>query len=259
MIKINLAPHEEVESGYWWLLDAIAFVLVLFGSMYGADYMLISTQEEIAQLRDETNRIQENSRDLDSKVAQYNELLGKIEKDNSIRKSLVKITQSKLTRYMPIILLEHIQNLKPEGVWLTSVSFQSAGISGTDNDSGGIDEGVAQGADGNEYGKNTIVIQGQAFDNIILAEFMTNLKATQMQEVDKTDLRTQLFFNLIDLNFSRLETVNVGEEDTTSMPSVIGFELAVTYLERDINKQPIDMSLSKLLDRYDREGITFLR
>ncbi|RZA10298.1 MAG: hypothetical protein EOP10_35045, partial [Proteobacteria bacterium] len=60
----------------------------------------------------------------------------------------------------------------------------------------------------------SIVITGSAVDNVAIAEFMVALKATQNQSFDKGDLRTQLFFSDVGIEFSAISTdAGAAEED----------------------------------------------
>jgi len=73
-----------------------------------------------------------------------------------------------------VIVTEHLQNLKPEGVWYTEI------VVGTE-------------------GADTFSIKGQAFDNLLIAELMSSIRATELQDVDDADLRTQVYFTGIEL------------------------------------------------------------
>lgn len=91
-----------------------------------------------------------------------------------------------------------------------------------------------------------IEITGQAYDNVILAEFMTLLKATRNQDFDASDLRTQAFFDAIGLYFS--DVVSQTDQDKIGAP-VVNFKLGVTYQERAETKA-VDMQVSQILERF---------
>src|SRR5690606_6988370 len=42
-------------------------------------------------------------------------------------------------------------------------------------------------------------IKGSAFDNLLVSEFMGNIRATASQEDDKSDIRTQVYFESLGL------------------------------------------------------------
>ena len=224
MIKINLAPIEELESPYWWVPDILAFALILGISLVGVDYYLDITRLEIERLNVEIESLNQNYRDLQQDVDRYNGLQKNITQLKAMRNSLQKITESKLTRYTPVILLEHVQNLKPEGVWLTQINFGGA------QDDGGDDRKVD--------GKNAITLNGNAMNNIVLAEFLTLLKSTKNQDVDAGDLRSQVYFDEVILYTATRVSFQLGAGDDPEAGNddkgvpVMSFQIGLVYKER---------------------------
>ena len=220
MIKINLTPVEELENPYWWIPDAAVLLLTLMISLGGV-YIYVSTVEaEIAAQEADKNRMVAETQALTSDVERYNSLNQKIEQLESKKFSLKRITESKLVRFLPIILLENIQNLKPAGVWLTALAFidkkvdpvqavapppaadpnqpaPAGGAAPPPAPKPALVDGL-----GTEY-PFIIEISGSATSNVQIAEFMMALKTTQNQAYEKSDLRTQLFFSDVAINFSQ--------------------------------------------------------
>ena len=238
MISINLTPAEELEDNQWWIPDLLILLLV-FGLSYGGVYYYSAmNKDELIVKEVEKQRITAEKIVLEADVKKFDSLNRKIEDLSSKKTALLRITESKLTRFLPIILLENIQNLKPDGIWLESLAFVDKLEKGQTNpptnpqaqnkpknpaqDAKSLGEGPKKmvGVDGEpkpktgpgrEEGQNrnsmsqsqsvggpiAIEIVGKGKSNIAIAEFMMSLKATQTQRFEKSDLRTQLFFNEI--------------------------------------------------------------
>lgn len=240
MIRINLAPIEELDNQFWWLPDAAIFALVLAVTLTGVKFYLGTTEDEIARLQQDQATLEENLRVMEPELQRYQVLNTKIKDLENLGNSLGRITESKLARYLPIILLEHIQNLRPEGVWLTGIQFKNR-LS--------VDGGTTPATSG---GPVEIEISGQAYDNVILAEFMTLLKATRNQEYDAADLRTQAFFDAVGLYFSDVKTG--AEAGAIGGGDTIAFKLGVTFQER-AGPGIVDQKLSKYLDEYRKRRL----
>lgn len=241
MIRINLAPIEALDNKLWWLPDAAIFALVLGLALTGVKFYLSATEDEIARLQQDQLTMEENLRAMEPELQRYEALGKKIGDLENLRGSLGRITESKLTRYLPIILLEHIQNLRPEGVWLTGLQFKTRQAG----------PNAPNGATANP-GQVEIEISGQAYDNVILAEFMTLLKATRNQDYDTADLRTQAFFDAVGLYFSDVKTGVDG--GGAPIGDVISFKLGVTYQERT-GPGVVDQKLSQYLDEYRKRRL----
>jgi Tfp pilus assembly protein PilN len=172
-----------MENPYWYLPEASMFILSLVITWFAVQANLDYTVDKITEL---DNNIVLKSTSLSSirlETSRYSKLDGDIENLNEKLNSLQKITVSKIARFKPVILMEHLQNLKPDGVWFSYISDNTK--------------------------EKTLTVIAKAFDSILIAEFMSALKATQSQVVEDSDLRTQVYFDRI-----RLERVaTTGFED----------------------------------------------
>lgn len=266
MIRINLAPATETEVRFWWIPDLVVLVIAIAAAIGGVMYYHSITEAEIERLTQETQRMREANEGLKADLSQYDETMVKIKDLESMRDSLVKITESKLERYLPLILLEHIQSLKPEGVWLSDLSFKK-GVNAAAVEQPPpppppppvAEEGAPAATPPppapaprpiTNDGRETIEINGYAFDNMLLAEFMTVLKATRNQESEAADLRTQVFFDAIDLQFSDIRQYPRKINNETKNLDVVGFRLVVTFQNKNPERPEVDLKLSQLLDRY---------
>ncbi len=269
MIRINLAPATELESRYWWAPEAVSFVVATALIVGGIIYYRGLIEDEIARLSQESQNLQEAYAGLKSDLAQYDETQGKIRQLEQMRDAMIKITESKLDRYMPIILLEHLQTLKPEGLWLSDLSFKKVTLApgvipepppvatptepAPEGQDGGMQETVKPAEVPpplvSTAGKEKIEINGYAFDNLLLAEFMTVLKATRHQDTDASDLRTQLFFDAVNVEFSDLKSFPRRINDQEMPIDVVGFKLIISYQARQPDQQAVEMKLSRMMEK----------
>ena len=169
MININLSPIEERENKFWFLPDLILLVLIGLGGYAATNFYLGQIQDEIVRVDEERRDFEKSYRRLKPDLERFAQLTKEVEQLKKKLNSLKQITVSKIARYKPIIILEHLQNLKPEGVWFTHLKDES------DN--------------------SIIRLTGRSFDNLLVAEFLSALLATRLQEVDSTDIRTQVYFS----------------------------------------------------------------
>lgn len=183
MIKIQLCPREELESQYWWAFDVGVGVAALLVAYMGVQYYLGTIQEQIDSVDEKTASLVESTKRLQPDLERFKMLDKDIKALNVKLDALKKITVSKISRYKPVIVVEHFQNLKPEGVWFKSFKVGVAG------------------------NKDEFELRGQAFDNLLVAEMMTAMRATETQEKDDGDLRTQVRF--ADL---MIEETQIGRE-----------------------------------------------
>lgn len=262
MIRINLAPPEELESPYWWVPDAVVFVVMLAFGIVVVNYYLGFRAAEIAKLNEETARLEATITNLEGAVQRHKDLMASIASLEQKRNALSRITESKLVRYLPIILVEHLQNLKPEGIWFTSVRFApvAADIPGSIPQPAPQTTPAPDGSVSSNPqlpvsmpGSRKIEVDGFAFDNVILAEFMTALKSTRNQEMDSLDVRTQVYFDSVNLAFTRAATVDRKFDTQVTKVNVVQFKLNLTFAERDAG--PISDRLPPVsLDQPQRDS-----
>jgi len=213
VIKINLTPDEELENPLWWVPDVLLAVTVALCGFFAGQYYLSDSKNELQRLNKEIVSLEEGAKAMVEDVKKYDEL----EKDHNALKSklesLAKLTASEVVRYKPLILLEHLQNLSPVGLWFRTISFMKKDAAATPAAAPAAGAAAAAPAD------EEITISGFAFDNILVAEFLAALRATQTQDVDPKDLRTHVYFSTVKLVDSKLEPSQgmfLGENITQS-------------------------------------------
>lgn len=205
MIKINLCPIDELESPYWWAPDVAAVVVIAAMAFFAVEWHLGQLQEEIDEVRASVEEISANEQKLTADLRRYDNM-EKDERDLETKLSaLQSITVSKIGKYMPLIVVEHLANLRPEGIWYHYFKV-----------------GDATG--------NNFEMKGQGFDNLLVAELMTALKSTASQEADEADLRTLVYFdNVI------LDQTGTPQQAPTGFPELGAFPefmIRGEYIER---------------------------
>lgn len=265
LVRINLAPAEELENPYWYIPDTLALVLVAILSYFIVDGSLEKIREEIevAQIQGEELRQQNNM--LKSKITRFDEL--NVIKADLIKKrdAVEKITSSKLDRYLPVIILESIQNLKPEGIWLNSISFMNTGDAELVDEPAEKDkDAVASYEEEKAEDYNLVKIEGQGFDNMLIAEFILNLKSTFNQDPEASDLRSLVYFDdMIIHNTTKsskdLDVKQALESDPSKVLvskysiDINTFSISFKFKERDSNKKEIDLRISNILSNMNKK------
>jgi hypothetical protein len=201
---------------------------------------------------------------LSADVEKYNGLNQKIGQLESKKISLKRITESKLVRFLPIILLENIQNLKPSGVWLTGLTFvdkksdtpmagqRDPSLSPPTNAAGQTANPTAAAlvdAQGSERPFDIEII-GSAASNVLIAEFMMALKTTQNQSYEQTDLRTQLFFSDVVINFSQISSQKADAKTSEHF----NFKLQLNSRERNSGDADNSGRFTQFIDDFRRNG-----
>ncbi|RZA23828.1 MAG: hypothetical protein EOP10_11655 [Proteobacteria bacterium] len=271
MIKINLTPFEELDNPRWWVPDVVIIAIVVFLTFGGAYFYISTVEAELVAKEMEKANMTAETAALQTEVAKFNDLNQKIATLDTRKTALKRITESKLMRYLPVILMENIQNLKPEKVWLTGLAFvdkkkdenssapppvpvQIEGSAPAPTDGSAPPPGQSgPGTDltatrGDVEFPVSIEISGMAVDNISIAEFMLSLKATQNQAFEKSDLRTQLFFSDVSIAFSAISTEKSEDKDV----DYLSFKLILSFKEK-LEVQP-EGKFSQFIDEFRKTG-----
>lgn len=186
MIKINLCPVDELENPYWYAPDLASILIVAIAAYLGVQYYFGTIEDQIAAVQSETIDKRQAEQRLKPALERFKNLKSNIADLNGRIQALQSITVSKVSRYKPVIVAEHLQNLKPEGVWYQSLKI------------------------GTKADATLFELEGQAFDNILVAELMTSMRSTANQELDEADLRTQIYFGDLTLTETGLKSGSGG-------------------------------------------------
>ena len=212
MIKVNLCPIEELESPYWYVPDLAVALGVALAGYFAVQYYLGTIQNDIDSASQKIASLEASTKQLEPDLKRFETLDDDIKRLNAKLAALQGITVSRIQRVKPLILLEHLQNLKPLGLWYQTLQI-----------------GLPNSA--------SFLVTGQSFDNILTAEFMMALRATETQDVDPSDLRTQVFFKDLQLKKTELKMGAVeGFADLTNLPT---FEISGSFADRARNFESI--------------------
>lgn len=227
MIEINLVSAKDLDEKHWYLPLLIVFGLILIVSWLIVQIYFNSIKQDISNINAESSQIEEDIVKLKPSVLRYKEVRGQLENIRQKILSIEKITVSKLYRYMPIILLEHLQLLKPEGVWFTSLTDQS------------------------DLGQ--IKIEGGAFDNLLVAEFMHLLGDTEKTPFDYLDIRSQVGFSEVFLEKVATPGAKMTERSGSAVKSKVKKAFDATKDIKNVkdaksNKGAVDQRFPELSD-----------
>lgn len=188
MIEINLAPPEELENHHWFVPDLA--VILIFGLLsYGSVLLFLeAARGSIEQKRSEVERVSSDYKRMQPDVQKFMDLSKQVTLLEQKIQSIGLITASKIDRYMPVVLLEHLQNLKPEGVWLTELI--------------------------QNHRDSVLTLSGGAVDSLYIAEFMSTLDALKHQVPSSSDIRTLIYFERV-----YLDRVLTGKQILGSSPN----------------------------------------
>lgn len=237
-IKINLTPLEELENPRWYLPDLGILLFSLLLSFLSVKLYLENQELKVEQLEQDMTAHRAAYKQIKGEVMQFDDLSEKIAKLESKKNSLLRITDSKLLRYLPVILIENLQNLKPKGMWFTNVSFLEGALvkanasTNADRSSSSMQKSKKKKDDLPENKSENILmsVEGSAFNKIIIAEFMTALKATENQTLDTRDVRTQVYFDGVKIAFAEMSTL---ERQDSGGVNISDFKLILSFKERD--------------------------
>ena len=239
MIKINLCPLDEIDSPYWYVPDVIAATIVAVAVFFATQYYLGNIQDQIDGLVAEAASLDENTAKLTPDLEKFKNLGKDIAELNAKLSALKSITVSKISKYKPVIILEHLQNLKPDGVWFETVriGFNVSAAKAVTAGGAGLPQ-PAESAQAQEVNEDGFEVKGQAFDHILTAEFMTAIRSTENQEIDSGDLRTQVYFNELTLIDANINKAAAGR-DFPEMANYPAFNLRGHFSERSIQAHPV--------------------
>ncbi len=204
MLRINLASgvegvSDESRGSSWYVFDLIVLSAVAGAGYFGVQYYMSSAKDSIEIIENETRSIRGSIAKLKQSVDRFGTLEIDIKKLSNKVEAIKSITVSVFERYKLLIVLEHLQILQPSGVWYNTLKVENDKVS----------------------------IKGAAFDNILVAEFLTALESTKTQEVDPVDLRTYVYFYPSKLIGTSAIQSNITS-DGNATPSV-GFDIEVGF------------------------------
>ncbi len=187
MLRVNLGSSGESDEkhvSYWYLFDLIVLIVVVLAGYLGIQQYMVIAKAGIGVIESETRSIRDSIAKLQQSIGRYDTIESDIKQLNNKLQAIKAITVSAFEKYKLIIVLEHLQILQPSGVWYNSLQVK----------------------------ENNVSIKGAAFNNILVAEFLTALESTKTQEVDPVDLRTFIYFESSRLLGTTAAQVSLGGE-----------------------------------------------
>lgn len=229
MIRINLIPPEELESHLWWVGDIIIAIIISVIMFFGSQFYLTGTKSQIEKTSKEIVAMEIQLNNLNKYVNEYRSINNEIKSYNAKLSSLKVISLSKVARYSPIIAIEHIQNLKPYGLWFNKLELKTSkdSQSKVSNQSSSITP--------------SIIIEGEAIDSMLISEFITALNSTYYNAYDSQDIRTHIYFSNL-----KLVSINVKDlhySSTTSAVKGYSFKLFLNFIERQSGNNQMPLAL----------------
>ena len=248
MIRINLAPPDELENPLWWLMDVSVLLLIGFVGYMGVQLYLNTIRDEIVAIDNQRAKAQAEIDNLKTDVEKHDKYFESLKNLNETVDSIRGIAISRVAKYRQVIIMEHLQTLKPQGMW-----FQKLNICNTTSDftqetgntnlvansqTQEFSDCVVQNNGEQAVAANPnqpkvsakVLLEGSALDNILIAEFLTALIATQTQERDDNDLRTQVVFQNVNLKVTQVNDNGLA----TSVPAVT-FRVIMDVQDREPN------------------------
>ena len=213
MIKINLTPIDELDNPLWFVPDVAAFVLAATGCWFFLTSAVEEKLMEVEELQTETAQIQSSYDNIAQDLEKFKNLENEVATLQGKISALKQITVSKMSKYESVVLLEHLQTLKPDGLWYEKIEINSAG--------------------------KRIEAVGRSFDPILVAEFMGSLNDTKTQKVDPTDMRTQLFFSNVKIVTINQPEQTGGDIDIEKFPT---YKLDISYQTREVKEQVTEIN-----------------
>jgi hypothetical protein len=273
LININLTPVEELEDKNWWLPDLVLFAIFTLAFLGGVDFYLNQTRIEIEAKESNISAMETEIVNLKPQSDKFTDYKDKVQALGSKKDALIAITKSKILRYLPIILLESLQTLRPEGLWFEGLEFVQdeakdnseqamEGMNDLESENGAEDtiadrDGKTEQAPealGISRRPIRVKILGKAVNNVIVAEFMSALNATQHNAFEKSDLRTQAFFSDVKLSFSEVE----ADQKPDSL-NILNFDLLLTFEEKDEQLNDTNLKVSHFIESFRKNGKAKMR
>ena len=155
MLNINLAPIEEIEERLWFIADLVVVFLTYTVLSFCVDLLISNLKHDIAINKAEVASNQQQVRAMKKDIDRYDLLIVDVNRLEEKIKTIEQITVSKIKRFKTLILLEKLNNYKPDGLWFSYLEE-------SDTDS-------------------KVQIAGGALDSLLVAKYIKNLKEDKLK------------------------------------------------------------------------------
>lgn len=205
MLKINLVPFEELDNKRWFVPDLLVVLILAAGAGISLLAYEQSFEDKIASAQEEISTLVSSQKKLETTIKQFASLQGENEALREQLASLEHITTAKVPRYRPVMLMEMLQNLKPQGLWFKAVEEQTA--------------------------NGQVTIRGESYDKLLVAHFISALHTSRNPNTSVKGVGKGLYFSKVHLK----QMQDAGEPSVTShQPAreTMHFELSISYREQ---------------------------
>jgi hypothetical protein len=217
LIKINLTPIDELENPLWYVPDVVGMTLAAAACWFFMTSVVEEKRIELEEIQSETAQLENSYENLAQDLEKFNNLEAEVGTLQGKIAALKQITVSKMTKYESVVLLEHLQTLKPDGLWYEKINVTTNG--------------------------KKVEAVGRSFDPILVAEFMSALQQTKLQKVDPVDLRTQLFFDDVKiLSIQQTDDVAKGGDEVINLGKYSTYKLEIAYRTREVEPKEAEIN-----------------
>ncbi len=207
MLTINLVPFEELENKRWYIPD----LLIALGIGGAASLLFLfyvnQYKDKIESLHQETAAMQGEISSLQPKIDRF---LAKTRQAENLRDQLVSlehITTARVPRYRPVILLEQLQKLKPEGLWFKNIKEQTA--------------------------DSSLILAGESYDNLLVAQFIAALNSSRKLSREHSAGATKIEFIKVNLHqLSEVGSEQAVSKETNHGHPLVHYDLQIIYQEQ---------------------------
>jgi hypothetical protein len=217
MLKIQLCPESELENRQWWVSDAVVAVLAITVSYFSATSALNAIKDETLRLNAVKLNWTKQYDEIAPSLGKFKNLDAEILLLNAKLASLKRITVSKIDKVLPIVVMEQIQTLTPQGVWVHSAKFHE---------------------------DRSISVSGSSKDSLLISEYLLGVRETMNPETTTADVRTRIGFG--DLGIKEIKS---SDKDAFfyDVRDVLDFELTAKVVEKSLPRpdaQEVNVSVS---------------
>lgn len=194
MLRIQLCPEGELENEHWYTYDALVFCVMAMLTWMAAGFWLNTMRDEILRLNDTAETWDKQTAEAQPMLQRHKALKSEIDVLDRKIEALKRITLNHPEKIRPIVVMEQLQTLRPEGLWYLTLTLDDS---------------------------NRLKIQGASMDSLLISEFLLGMRETMNPETWTNDVRTQVGFQ----NITVKEMIRIPEDlKFLDLPEHLKFE-----------------------------------
>lgn len=172
MLKIQLCPESELENEHWYTYDVLLLVVLSLIGWVAASFWLANLKQETERLNSVASSWEAQIEETQPLINKFNNLDADIALLNKKIEIIKRITAAHPEKVKPIVVLEQLQTLRPDGLWYLTMTLDEA---------------------------DHLHITGASTDSILISEFLLGVRETMNPDTWTDDIRTQIGFETIAL------------------------------------------------------------